>query len=78
MDSRNSVRGVIDNDWRLSLVRPLNGGSFDSSFSYNGGLDRGYNICEQGTACTGSAASEMAHLFYSMLDNALERSGNLT
>lgn len=59
---------IYDN-WRLPTVAPINGTSFNYATSYNGSTDVGYNISEQGTAFAGSIGSEMAHLFYSTLDN---------
>jgi len=59
---------VYDN-WRLPTVSPINGSTFNYSLSYNGSTDVGYSISEQGTAYAGSIGSEMAHLFYSSLDN---------
>lgn len=56
-------------DWRLPTVSPVNGTSFDYSFSYNGSTDRGYNVSEQGTIHVGSTANELAHLFYNTLNN---------
>lgn len=56
-------------DWRLPTVEPVNGASFNYSFSYNGSTDRGYNVSEQDTLYAGATSSEMAHLFYNTLNN---------
>lgn len=57
------------NNWRLPTVNPINGSTLNDSTSYNGSTDRGYNISEQGTVFAGGKGSEMAHLFYSTLNN---------
>lgn len=48
-------------DWRLPTLSPVNGTSFDISFSFNGNSDRGYN--------TNTNVSEMAHMFFNNLGN---------
>lgn len=48
-------------DWRLPVVRPMNGSSFDYAFSNNGSTDQGFNIT--------SPASELSYLFYVSLGN---------
>lgn len=65
----NGANHLGVNDWRLPMVGPLNGSSFDYMRSYNGSTDDGYNQSEQGTAYAGATGSEMAHLFYNTLDN---------
>ncbi len=65
----DSVRNVTYTDWRLPTVNPVNGSSFNASLTYNGSSDIGYNISAPGTAYAGSTSSEMAHLFYSELNN---------
>ncbi|WP_418320804.1 DUF1566 domain-containing protein [Piscinibacter sakaiensis] len=52
-------------DWRLPSVGPVNGSTFNNSFSNNGSTDNG-------TAAAGTGwgtASEMGHLFYVSLGN---------
>lgn len=51
---------VYDN-WRLPTVAPVNGTSFNDSYSPNGGTDFGYNIT--------SPNSELAYMFYVTLGN---------
>jgi hypothetical protein len=65
----DSVRNVTYTDWRLPTVNPINGNTFNYSFSYNGSTDVGYNVSEQGTAYAGGTGSEMAHLFYNSLND---------
>ncbi len=70
----DSVRNVTYSDWRLPIVKPLEGSAvFNSSSNYNysnnGSTNVGLNISEQGTAYAGSTVSEMAHLFYNSLNN---------
>jgi len=72
---------IVDTDknftydnWRLPTVNPVNGSSFNYALSYDGSTDGGffgnsYNISEQGTVFASSTASEMAHLFYTTLNN---------
>ena len=52
----DAVRGVDYSDWRLPFVRPVNGSSFDYSYSTNGTTDVAYNI-------TGTA-SELSYMYY--------------
>lgn len=49
------------NDWRLPVVVPSNGLSFDMTISYDGSTDKGYG--------NSSASSELSHLFYATLGN---------
>jgi MYXO-CTERM domain-containing protein len=65
----DSVRNVTYTDWRLPTVNPINGSTFNYSFSYNGSTDVGDNVSEQGTAYAGGTGSEMAHLFYNSLND---------
>ncbi len=65
----NSANYLGVNTWRLPTVSPLNGSSFNYSWSYNGSTDLIYNQSEQGTAYAGSTGSEMAHMYYNTLDN---------
>lgn len=52
-------------NWRLPKVNPIDGTtSNDANISKIGTEDWGYNISAPGTKYSGSAASEMAHLFY--------------
>ncbi|NDP47910.1 MAG: DUF1566 domain-containing protein [Sulfuriferula multivorans] len=48
-------------NWRLPTVEPVNGSTFNYSYSTNGSTDVGYNIT--------SPQNEMAHLFYVTLGN---------
>lgn len=75
----DSVRDVTWNDWRLPVVKPVNGVSFNYDYSFNGSTDYGYNISAPLTPYAGSTASEMANLWYSTLGNIgrVNISGNL-
>lgn len=48
-------------DWRLPTLSPLNGTSFNLSYSFSGDTDRGYN--------TNPNFSELAHMFFNNLGN---------
>jgi hypothetical protein len=70
LNSLNSGVGYLGyNDWRLPVVGPVNGSTFNYSSGYDGTTDRGYNISMPGTPYAGSTQSEMAHLFYNTLGN---------
>lgn len=56
-------------DWRLPTMRPLNDKSFVNEFSYDGSTDYGYGISAPGTLYAGSAASELAYMYYVNLAN---------
>jgi len=45
--------------WRLPDAKPVNGTTFNTSFSYDGSTDYGYN----------ATSSELAHMFYVTLGN---------
>lgn len=55
--------------WRLPIIEPIDGVSFDYIPKNDGTADRGYNISASGTAFAGSTASEFAHLYYNTLGN---------
>lgn len=48
-------------DWRLPAITPVNGSSFDVSFSFDGTSDRGYNIAP--------SSNELLHMFEVNLGN---------
>ena len=52
----DSVRDVTWDDWRLPQILPLNGVSYDTSWSYDGSTDKGYNIA--------SINSELGYMYY--------------
>ena len=66
----DSVRNVTYSDWRLPTVEPVNGFSFNESYSRNGSTDNGYSISAPGSAYPGSTASELAYMFYINLGNS--------
>jgi hypothetical protein len=51
----------IYDDWRLPTVEPINGSTFNTTLSYDGSTEWGFNIT--------SPRSELAHLFYVTLGN---------
>lgn len=57
------------NDWRLPDTKPVNGNTFDYTYSYDGSTDGGYNVSAPGTIYEGSTGSEMAYLYYVELRN---------
>ena len=65
----DAVNNITYDNWRLPTVNPVNGTSFNNTFSNNGSTDFGYNVSEQGTAFAGSTGSEMAYMFYNTLNN---------
>jgi hypothetical protein len=67
--SLNASNYLGVNDWRLPTVSPIDGDSFDLTFSNNGTTDVGHNISAPGSAFAGSTASELAHLWYNTLNN---------
>ena len=71
------VHGVTG--WRLADNTPVNGSSYNTSYSPAGNTDLGYNISAPGTTYAGSTASEMAHLFYNTLGNKglVDTAGNV-
>lgn len=56
-------------DWQLPNTNPVNGLSYDYSWSLDGSTDRGYNISASGSAYPGSTGSDMAYMFYTELGN---------
>ena len=62
------VAGVTG--WRLANTNPIDGTTADdSTLSYIGTEDLGYNVSAPGTLYAGSMASEMAYLFHNTLGN---------
>ncbi len=63
-----NVNGITG--WRLPDVKPVNGSSFDYSFSFDGSTDEAFNIT--------STQSELAHLYHVTLGNKsyFDASGN--
>lgn len=57
--SNLNVNGITG--WRLPDVKPVNGSSFNATYSVAGTTDQGYNIT--------STQSELAHLYYVTLGN---------
>lgn len=50
--------------WRLPAAKPVNESSYNRTFSLDGSTDIGYQITAKGFASEGSAATEMAFMFY--------------
>ncbi len=67
--SLNSGNYFGYNNWRLPNTNPVNGASYDYSWSYDGSTDRGHNISASVSAYPGSTGSEMAYMFYEELGN---------
>ena len=65
----DNVRNITYSDWRLPTNKPVDGSAFNYNWSVNGSSDYGYNISEQGSTYAESTGSEMAHLFYTSLNN---------
>lgn len=57
------------NDWRQPVAEPVNGLAHDSTFTFDGSTDIGFNISAAASPYPGSTASELAHLFYNSLAN---------
>lgn len=60
----NSISYAGETDWRLPIVSPVNGSSLNTTVSFDGTTDRGFN-----SAAVNGTASELAHLFYHELGN---------
>jgi hypothetical protein len=69
----NSVSYAGVTGWRLPVVTPVNGSSFDYRTSFNGSTDIGYN-----TTAVNATASELPHVYYNELGNpgSYDTSGN--
>jgi len=65
----DSVRGVTWTDWRLPKTLPVNGESYNYSFTNIGATDVGNRISAPGSAYPGSIGSEMAYMYYTNLGN---------
>lgn len=65
----DNVRNVSWDDWRLPQTLPVDGTSYDYTWSANGYTDRGYNISAPDSAYPGSIGSEMAFMYYVNLGN---------
>ncbi|NLD38800.1 MAG: DUF1566 domain-containing protein [Desulfatiglans sp.] len=57
----DSTRGVYLDNWRLPNIEPVNGLSWNPSFSYDGSTDFSFNILSEN--------SEMAYMYHSNLGN---------
>lgn len=57
----NSTAYAGHSNWSLPTIAPLNGSTYNTSLSYNGGTDVGYN--------NASSKSQLGHLFYASLGN---------
>jgi hypothetical protein len=69
----NSISYAGLTGWRLPIVTPVNGSSFNYNSSTNGSTDRGYN-----TTAVNATASELPHIYYNELGNLgyYDTSGN--
>ena len=65
LEYRDVLRGVVWDDWRLPVTRPLDGVNYRIGPNiYDGTSDFGYNVSAEGTVYSQSTASELASLFY--------------
>ncbi len=55
--------------WRLPKTGPVNGNTYDATFSYIGSTDGGFNISASGSAYPGTTSSELAYMYYVNLGN---------
>ena len=60
----NSISYAGVTGWRLPIVTPVNGSSFNDDYSTDGSTDYGYN-----TTAVNATASELAHVYYNELGN---------
>ena len=75
MNADNNATGYLGvNTWRQPEVKPVNGTSFDTFFSYDGGTDWGYQLSapvhmtyNPNGLSAGSTASELAYHYYNNL-----------
>jgi len=69
----NSVSYAGVTGWRLPIVTPVTGSSFNTGYSTNGSTDDGYN-----TTAVNATASELPHVYYNELGNLgyFDTSGN--
>jgi hypothetical protein len=63
----DNVRNQTLTGWRLPTVKPVNGTAFNYQFSADGSTDFGGNIGAPGTIYAGSTASELAHLYNTLV-----------
>lgn len=69
LDYVDPVSGVTLEGWRLPTVEPVDGTTFDYSYSFDGSTDLGYNISAPGTVYSGATGSELAYMYYNSLGN---------
>jgi hypothetical protein len=62
-----NIHGITG--WRLPTLAPINGTSFDTTFSNNATTDVGYADANGWTNGSGTPVSEMGHMFYVNLGN---------
>jgi hypothetical protein len=55
-------------DWRLPRADPINGAAYKIYGSEDGSTDLGYNISAKGTRFAGSTSSELAYLYFNVLE----------
>lgn len=75
LEYQDTVRNVTWDDWRLPSLTPINGSTYNSSFSYDATTDEGYAPSTTDGSdggwrdALGNPVSEMGHLFYVSLGN---------
>jgi hypothetical protein len=65
----DSARGKYWDDWRLPQTRPVDGGTLNYNFAYNGSSDIGWNISAPNSAFPYNTGSELAYMYYVNLGN---------
>ena len=70
MNNYDSGAGWLGiSDWRMPTTSPVDGSlNFNMDFTFDGSTDVAYNISELSTIYAGSAASEMAYMFFNNLN----------
>lgn len=63
----NRFMGYID--WRLPITNPVNSIAFDFACTYDGSTDCGENISAPGSKYPGAKGSELAFMYYIVLQN---------
>lgn len=69
IDAMNTANYLGYNDWRLPTLSPINGTSFQASFSNNATTDYGYADADGWVDASGTPVAEMGHMYYVNLGN---------
>jgi hypothetical protein len=76
IDEMNLANHLGTNTWQLPVADPINGGSYNVSFSEDGSTDTARNLTGPGSVYAGSTASQMANLYFNTLGNISTRDVN--